>query len=979
MERCTRGILSGRAVPLLGCVVWGALLLIVIDASVAPVPVPGFLPLPPGVGVGLLGATLLGLPLFAALVAVGRMPRTRASFRSRSLAAALIAVVAVLIAFRGPLPLRSCTTALHVSFAAPTRTDSARTTYYIIGLEDLNGRLLIPASELYTNAVRKAGCALVNKGHGIWSDLPAMGESFVLEWRGLLTAPPGTSLRLRGGDSVEGSVLSVTVNGRRTDIAIGDAPDASPYTHTPVARLLGTPRYRLQRALLAGLLVPPLWMLFAWRLRRGVASCSPVVALWPGTPQSWRSMLALAASAIAAVFLFNRHIPNADLLWHDDAMWYFDAPSIVSGGVRDLWHLLSKGHIARLRTLLYSYGLLHWGVPATRMLYIGVLSLASLLLLFFYLRVLRLRPGVALASAVLPHLLPGLIGIPLGLNASYAVFSMVPMLVCCLSLPPAITRCRASGLLFGALALAAFWTGLNISSAGVFFAPCALLVCASLFLQPGLRVRSVFHALSMLVLVALRLTNRPVHSNLRPQPISWRTMVGRSVEFLRLSSVAPWEHPIVIVATVALVLLGIVLVAGASRAVVADRCPDKARLPMSYRFLLGLWPGCWMVAHGAAYIGLNPDFRAYDYVYVFSFGAVLVQLAAITWLVSRASELLRRPHRRTLLASLALTVIIVWNGEVRVARGRRLHSENEFVSSTIRDSLAHVALPVDAQVIVLTVEACIDHKGNRRVNSGLLQYLTGRRDITGLIGPSLFPNDPFRPVKGWFDTMAGLSTEQPLFVFRMVDGKLRPLRHLLRVYRNEEAGTRRAWALYELDVASGEARGVSSGASFEALRESIDRLQEEFGREIDIAFHDPACEDGLVAAADFKPPHSGSLVPGPLRFSDVATLLHVSIIQTPRGERLYVALRVEKPAHAMLRPAYHTSGMDAVKSIPLWPYADPGEVVTLRIPVPSVETVGSDGIAFRLYNAGVWPYRRLPVEDGHGVLRDELIIRPATP
>ncbi len=64
-------------------------------------------------------------------------------------------------------------------------------------------------------------------------------------------------------------------------------------------------------------------------------------------------------------------------------------------------------------------------------------------------------------------------------------------------------------------------------------------------------------------------------------------------------------------------------------------------------------------------------------------------------------------------------------------------------SMLLRESLEPLGLPSDAQIVVDGLTEGIEHAGNNAVNSGLLRYLLGRTDISGIIGNARFPTNAF--------------------------------------------------------------------------------------------------------------------------------------------------------------------------------------------------------------------------------------------
>lgn len=90
-----------------------------------------------------------------------------------------------------------------------------RQTYYLMALRNEAGEEIASPTALVDRADVVQAAKVVNDGHGLWCDLPAMGDVFQLKLTCTARLTGSRQLILYGAKSVTGSLLEVTVDGRR--------------------------------------------------------------------------------------------------------------------------------------------------------------------------------------------------------------------------------------------------------------------------------------------------------------------------------------------------------------------------------------------------------------------------------------------------------------------------------------------------------------------------------------------------------------------------------------------------------------------------------------------------------------------------------------------------------------------------------------------------------------------------------------------
>ncbi len=816
-----------------------------------------------GVGSAVLGALVCGWWVYRGRRHVAMLPR-----RERWLVAGLAVLLAGWISFGGLLPRRALRVPVRLVLSNVPSETGSRQTFYLTGLVDERGQRLVSASTLHEQASEKTGCRLVNNGNGIWSDLPAMGRDFRLEWEGHLIVRPGLLVRLEYGSGVRGSVLQAVVNGRQSEIDIGAMQGQAPF-QTTVYHRIGVIYYHVLRvALLATAALPILLILLGFRSRhprprrdsRSAESrdagadpnqkCTPGdPGLLPsdavGRPTPW---WAIGGVVVGAVFLFNLHVPWADLLWYDDGFWYF------IGHEPDRYRLLSpwRGNVSPLtlwRDLAYSWSMVTLGMPTTRLVYIALAAISSWLAYAVYRRVLGLDSRIAVTAAILPNILPGVYGIPVGINSTYALFSLIPALASMLFFERAHAHAMARSRrawLDCAFGLLLFAVTVESGATGMFLVPSVLFVVAGTFLAG--RRTAVIDGILALAYTFWFLTRRarvPTVSN--PTSIPFEETLRRIGVFFSTGSFIGYGRTWSQTAALLVAVLGFVALIVCRKMLFSSTAGVfRNRSRWAFIFATG-WIAVWAVCQSVIYVAGWERFRPYDYTYLFNFSTMLLSAIAAAGLSALAVGLIRgdRGLWRWTTGVLA-TACVLTAGVQRIQVGQREYAPYERNFKLLRSELAGRDWPSNSQFIVVGMTAPPLYMGVLQPNSGYLRYVLGRGDVTGVVGPDRPLTDVFRKVELWSQhAMSGLRHDRPMFAFRRKGRLLEPVEYVLRVYEEQpreqaymwtlgqyrdidstpEArdGTspRTLWTLYRLSLDDGMMQPVTNGVGIDAYHDFI--------------------------------------------------------------------------------------------------------------------------------------------------------------
>jgi len=262
----------------------------------------------------------------------------------------------------------------------------------------------------------------------------------------------------------------------------------------------------------------------------------------------------IALLIILAVFLPNVPYLLTDALWHDDGLWYYYA----SEG-EEIHQLSWRGRVGMLapyRDHFYSYSMVYLGLPFTRGVFTLIMTTSSLLLYIIYSRVFHLNKSIAMLAAVIPNILPSLMGIPVGLNASYAMWALMPLIGSMLAVHycfVSASKKRIFYLLFGFMLYA---LGLNLSSSvAIFLVPCVMLFFLFYFLNNKLEVTLAAAPFAFFGLYMFYRNSQ--HGSRTPTELPWPEIYDRIITFFEMSSFLPFNQNYSIYITISLMILGL--------------------------------------------------------------------------------------------------------------------------------------------------------------------------------------------------------------------------------------------------------------------------------------------------------------------------------------------------------------------------------------------------------------------------------------
>lgn len=669
---------------------------------------------------------------------------------------------------------------------------------------------------------------------------------------------------------------------------------------------------------------------------------------------------------ILIVFLFNLPYLFVDVLSHDDGLWYYRA----SEG-QDFFKFAYRSKIGVLtpyRDWFYANGMVDMGLPFIRGVYVFIMALISLLLYYLYRNIFGINTKIAITAAVIPNILPSLKGIPIGLNASYTMWGLLPIILSLLILSKAFNKKGFISLVLFSLAFVAYGVGLNFTSSSNFLIPSVLIFF--LFYFPKAKIRAFIYGIPFLVLGLWQVYKQSLYylSSTKSAHIPTDVVLDRIREFFEMASFLPFNQSYSFYITISLSIIGIVGLIFWSNNLYQQ--PDHFKYHKNiYRLLMILWPLCWIFFNSYAYIFKSSTFRVSDYAYVSNFGVILLQIIGIVFLLT-IGLLLLLPNKRkiNIATALILVAVIVFSGIQRINNCSYFRTEN---SKIIRESLSKLNLAPNTQFIILGFNNV--HPGHYQVNTGLLRYILQRNDIFAVIGKDIYPSNIFAKRTGWFDRMAGFDPEKPIAAFRRRGNNLEDVKLLLQVMATataESFGLK--WTLYDISTRQIPVK-LASGVGMSSYADYLNNKLPEKFNDAGIAFAPKDLPDDFVndSIADNIAKKRG-LINKETNIGEYLSLRSIVPISKKGETHLQILLRVNNIPTTKFKLSYTIDNVK--KLIPIWDFVMKDCNILITTPPIELNKL-KEGISLGFVNTGVHPKIPLLFMEGKFTGQPQMILQ----
>lgn len=847
------------------------------------------------------------------------------------------------------LPARNVT----LSIKSLPKSKKANSSYYLIRIEDSLGNTIANARDLAETATTLKGGKLLNNGHGIWAQLSEKADDFHLEWTSTNAYRTARSqLYLVAGSSPKGSLLSLNANGTQSviDLSHGKPGQEQQLPIKTVTRVLLIPKL-----IIAAMLSLILWVLcisfIASETNLAQRSCAfPAI-----DPNAAKVDKLICLGIIFSVLIGNAVVPFVDMLLFDDPLPYALASTGYKEFARGMFWGRKAWFLSPIRNLLYGYGSVYLGVPATRSIFILILSLASVVMYFFYRRVLCCRHEWAFSAATIPNILPSLISIPASLNSTYAPFALIPFMVSMLLLWPAFYKPYRISWLYLVTSFLTYIVAMETTSVSGFLVPCALFIC---FVHlPRRPHRALAYAIPFLLYGMHQNSQSLKYGHRTPVQIPWTEMLSRFHEFLQMACPLPIANNIIWKLSLAGSLLGIITIF-----ILRERLftlKDERNGGGYIWTLLAMlgWPLCWFLANAGPYIFLSPTRRTFDYAYISNYGIVFLHTSFIVGMFVLISHIFKnRRVRQYLIWSASIGVTCYWGVKRIETVYKSLDAPAPHAIKQLRNGLINQDFPKNAQVIIADFPNVFapPYTGDLKMSTGYLRYTLNRRDITGLIGPNRYPNDPFAHSIPWLTPMMGLDSNKATFVYVWENNLPKRAQMMLRMNKDSsEVNHAPEWFLYDLRGSNGTLRILASGVGLDSYHDFIDNSLPHDLRDESIVFAPTEMDARVVNDKQFqeylKRPN---LLNSPISFSMGLDLIHLTKVKSSDNqsyiEMLISAVKYTEQGKPM--PRLVLNGRKA-HTLYIWDFIQPGDKIIVKAPIDD----NLKSISIKWLNVRPWP------------------------
>lgn len=696
-----------------------------------------------------------------------------------------------------------------------SQQDKKITTYYCMGLFDRKKRKITSPGEIADKAEVLQGINAVNKGNGLWSHMPSMGNSFQVRWKEKIH---GHAFPLSLGFVVHPSAGNVTVgfNNETKTVDLYSAQESTTLIKLPAVKQ----HYPLNFLCVSIVLA----VMFCCILEK-LPSISNIQFAKKNPGLFTGTLIALP------VICFNMiHVFGPRYLLHDDPHFYrFGINHMVD------WYFWNKfGMFSAFTEGCTFWMMAHYSPYVVRLLYV-LLYLTGISFCIYWIarRIFNLSPICSYLAAVLPAIYPLQYQIIAGINMSY---TLVGTLIALLSMIAGFyyLTCQKHS-----------WT--LVVLAGLLYAVSTRLMEQAVLLSAALGF--VYLATShhwkrkfiLLLPVAfasgsmlLRMIITP-RDTATPINLPWDVILSRSKTFLMYLSPFRQEYGAVLVVTL-LAFGGASLLCWKPLHTRLNDLPHFSWLPKKIQvLLLPTFALLWTISSVFPFVTMK-QFMPIRTLHIAGYGPWLIMSCGLIFLLSLVLFFLNQRIKKNIII-LVVILTVAGAGVQHISYAMNKYKNENYYWTSLSKAISHHAFPYGSQIVITNITTATHH--SYPPCSGSLSKMLGNRlDIGGLVGPEFFYYDPFAQFNLWHRPMTGLKSMDNLHLFRWVPRKnpqnqeqhkfLQPYNYFLRVITDESEikGTEKAgdWSLYKIN-SNGKAELIHNGRGLLQYKELLAELQ----------------------------------------------------------------------------------------------------------------------------------------------------------
>ncbi len=406
----------------------------------------------------------------------------------------------------------------------------------------------------------------------------------------------------------------------------------------------------------------------------------------------------------------------------------------------------------------------------------------------------------AVAASLLPAILPGQNMIPSFIDGSYTIQGLLVFL---LALFTAFRFLNLTGfsILWFILAGIAYAASIEMMDQAIFMAPVMVVFCFLLFPSTPYRKKLISISFLVITLAILKATYQSLHpatASAVAVTFNWDLFISR-LQLLPTYTL-PFSHKLdgrPIDASMLWLIYGSTLFAGLV-------CGNKKHRKLIICGLL--WAFFAIITFLTISRGFAPRLS-----HISAWGLVFSLVISII-------GILHRLPAKQLSIPFVLCGLILWSGYTRLEAMKIFVAPRNQVQMAAEQLYASVSWPTNAQVMLINVPPWVAG-GWWPYSKGYFKLLTGRDDLTGVVGWEKYLYNPLTPMNRGFKpaaNMAGIGLDKPIFIYRLtrkIPYHFVPVSFFLKWQDLE-------WSIYSLNK-TGEHQILGSGKGNNSLQDEL--------------------------------------------------------------------------------------------------------------------------------------------------------------
>ena len=493
------------------------------------------------------------------------------------------------------------------------------------------------------------------------------------------------------------------------------------------------------------------------------------------------------------------------------------------------WYIAARSYF-RPFFVYPMYKLLVYNVKWARAVQV-IFYMIPLSWLFYYLlrKYFKFPIIVAISAAIVPNILPGQNFIPAFIDGSYPVNGLIFTLM---ALFIGIECLNSSGTKRMVLALFSFlvyWFSIEMYDHAILFIP-SFTILFIFWKNSKIDFSKIFLILSFSAVAAQKAYTsifKPIWVKSQvPVSLSMNEIGSRIKDYFLFAfpfqNIVNNHFHLMLTFLATLVILSFYYLYK-GKVQLFKKIPELSYLPQNkvliiiYTFFI-FWTVCTIAPFFTSY------FWSSRYSHLSAFGLNALFIVSIFVIFNIIFEKILK-FKGYAACSFLLIALVITTGLLRYSSLKAWFDPQNYSYRLVKNVLKDVNLPKDSQIIFVGPSTILTG-GYWHYSSGFLKFVTGRKDVNGMIGTERHFYNAFNPDEKTFNTtMTGLDPKLPIFLFRIdkAQQSVKRLKYALQWTETEKKLNK--WKLLDFDLYSGKSTLVQEGMGKDAYLQSLDNLK----------------------------------------------------------------------------------------------------------------------------------------------------------